>query len=115
MIDMHKFMPVHLSCRDEQYDVVVDPLAGVLEVSRVRGAVLAHVCANGPWGIRLPSTPAAFHAITAGTCWLRLDGSAPLQLMPGDVVLLPTGSAHDMVSDPTAPRAPTTASRRRSS
>src|SRR5437588_6681327 len=78
---------------------IVDPLAEVLDVSRVRGAVLAHVCANDPWGMRLSSTPAAaFHAITAGTCWLRLDGRPPLQLMPGDVVLLPTGSAHDMVS-----------------
>ncbi|MGZ6675065.1 MAG: cupin domain-containing protein, partial [Solirubrobacteraceae bacterium] len=79
----------------------MDPLTEVLDVSRVSGAVLAHVRANDPWGIRLSSTPgAAFHSITAGTCWLRLDGSAPLQLMPGDVVLLPTGSTHDMVSSP---------------
>jgi AraC-like DNA-binding protein len=79
----------------------VDPLAEVLDISRVRGAVLAHVCAGDPWGMRMsPSPGAAFHAITAGTCWLRLDGNAPLQLMPGDVVLLPIGSAHDMVSTP---------------
>lgn len=79
----------------------MDSLTEVLDVSRVRGAVLAHVCASDPWGIRLSSTQkAAFHAITAGTCWLRLTGSTPLQLMPGDVVLLPTGSAHDMVSSP---------------
>src|SRR3954462_14172274 len=95
------FMLVHLISRDARYVAVVDPLAEVLDIGRVRGAVLAHVCANDPWGIRLSSTPgAAFHAITAGTCWLRLDGNAPLQLMPGDVVLLPTGSAHDMVSTP---------------
>jgi AraC-like DNA-binding protein len=101
MTDSRNFMPVHLNRRDGRYAVVVDPLTEVLDVSRVSGAVLAHVCANNPWGIRLSSTPgAAFHAITAGTCWLRLDGSAPLQLMPGDVVLLPTGSTHDMVSSP---------------
>src|SRR5437763_5602219 len=101
MTDSPNFMPAHLNRRDERYDVVVDPLTEVLDVSRVRGAVLAHVCANDPWGIRLSSTPgAAFHAIAAGTCWLRLDGSAPLQLMPGDVVLLPTGTVHDMVSRP---------------
>ena len=94
-------MLVRLSCRDDRYDAAVDPLAEVLDIGRVRGAVLAHVCANDPWGIRLSSRPgAAFHAITAGTCWLRLDGSAPLQLMPGDVVLLPTGISHDMVSAP---------------
>src|SRR3954467_2168473 len=101
MTDPRNFMPIRLSCRDDRYDAAVDPLAEVLDVSRVRGAVLAHVRANDPWGIRLSSTPgAAFHAITAGTCWLRLDESAPLQLMPGDVVLLPTGTAHDMVSSP---------------
>src|SRR3954453_15767377 len=101
MTDSRNFMPVHLISRDELYDVVVDPLAEVLDVSRVRGAVLAHVCANDPWGIRLSSTPgAAFHAITAGTCWLRPDGNAPLQLMPGDVVLVPPGTVHDMVSKP---------------
>src|SRR5262249_37209993 len=101
MTDARKFMPIHLSGRDVLYDVVVDPLAEVLDVGRVRGAVLAHVCANDPWGMRLSSMPgAAFHAIAAGTCWLRLDGSPPLQLMPGDVVLLPTGRSHDMVSKP---------------
>jgi hypothetical protein len=101
MTDLRNFMLVRLSHGDAQYDTVVDPLAEVLDVSRVRGAVLAHVCASDPWGVRLSSTPgAAFHAITAGTCWLRLDGSAPLQLMPGDVVLLPTGGSHDMVSRP---------------
>ena len=56
----------------------MDPLAEVLEISRVRGAVLAHVVAHDPWGMRLSSTPgAAFHAIAAGTCWLRVDGQPP--------------------------------------
>src|SRR3954447_5802017 len=101
MTDHRNLMPIRLSHREDRYDAAVDPLAEVLDIGGVRGAVLAHVCAGDPWGIRLSSTPgAAFHAITAGTCWLRLAGSAPLQLMPGDVVLLPTGSAHDMVSTP---------------
>ena len=101
MTDPLNFMLVRLSVGDARYDAIVDPLAEVLDVSRVRGAVLAHVRAGDPWGMRLSSAPAAaFHAITAGTCWLRLDGSAPLHLMPGDVVLLPTGSPHDMVSRP---------------
>src|SRR3954453_15295182 len=101
MTDLPRVMPDRLKSRDARYHPVVDPLAEVLDVSHVRGAVLAHVCANDPWGIRLSSTPgAAFHAVTAGTCWLRLDGGAPLQLMPGDVVLLPTGTVHDMVSKP---------------
>src|SRR2546430_11862361 len=101
MTDLCNLMLVRLSDRDGRYDGVGAPLAEVLDVSRGRGAVLAHVCANDPWGMRLSPTPgAAFHAITAAACGRRRAGSPPLQLMPGDVVLLPTGSAHDMVSTP---------------
>jgi AraC-like DNA-binding protein len=85
----------------------VDPLADVLDVSRVGGALLAHVRAHAPWGIALDATPgAAFHAITAGTAWLRVGDEAPRQLMPGDVVLLPTGIAHELVGSATTPARP---------
>jgi AraC-like DNA-binding protein len=78
----------------------MDALADVIDVSRVRGALLAHVRAYGPWGIRLHATRgAAFHAVLAGACWLRVEDSAPRQLMPGDVVLLPTGIEHELVSE----------------
>jgi AraC-like DNA-binding protein len=79
----------------------VDPLADVMDVSRVRGALLANVRANAPWGLDLPQSPgASFHAVTAGTAWLRVDGAEPLQLMPGDLLLLPTGIAHLLSSAP---------------
>jgi AraC-like DNA-binding protein len=42
---------------------------------------------------------AAFHAITAGTAWLRVAGRPDARLMPGDVVLLPTGSEHALSSE----------------
>jgi len=80
----------------------VDPLTDVLDLSRVRGALMAHVRAGAPWGLELPESPgASFHAVTAGTAWLRLAGDEPLQLMPGDVVLLPSGTAHRISSTPT--------------
>jgi AraC-like DNA-binding protein len=79
----------------------VDPLAEVLDVSRVRGAVLANVRAHAPWGLALPqSTGASFHALTSGTAWLRAAGAEPLQLMPGDLLLLPTGIPHRLSSTP---------------
>jgi AraC-like DNA-binding protein len=82
----------------------MDPLADVLEVSRVRGAVTAQVAAHEPWGLSFAHSPsAAFHAVTAGDCWLAVDGSPPLRLMPGDVVLLPTGAAHTLASAPGGP------------
>jgi AraC-like DNA-binding protein len=83
----------------------MDPLGDVLEVSRVRGAVMAHVAAHEPWGLSFARSPSAsFHAVRAGDCWLGVDGSPLLRLMPGDVVLLPTGASHTLAS---APRGPT--------
>ena len=54
--------------------LAVDPLADVLDLGRVRGALLASVRACAPWGLELPeSNGAALHAVTAGTAWLRVD------------------------------------------
>ncbi len=79
----------------------MDPLADVMDVSRVRGAMLANVRACAPWGLALPqSSGASFHALTSGTAWVRVDGAAALQLMPGDLLLLPTGIAHRLSSTP---------------
>src|SRR5215468_8672826 len=53
----------------------MDPLADVLDLSRVRGALLGNVTASSPWGLDLPrSGGAAFHAFTSGTAWLQVDG-----------------------------------------
>jgi AraC-like DNA-binding protein len=81
----------------------VDPLGDVLDLSRVRGALMANVRAHSPWGLELPQSPgASFHAVTAGTAWLRVADAKPVQLMPGDLVLLPTGVTHRLSSDPRA-------------
>jgi AraC-like DNA-binding protein len=81
----------------------VDPLADVMDVSRVRGALLANVQARAPWGFEVPPTSGAvFHAVTSGTAWLRVDGEPALQLMPGDVVLFPTPVEHRLSATPTA-------------
>lgn len=79
----------------------MDALADVLDVSRISGTILAHVHAREPWGLELaPERGAAFHAVTAGSCWLQLDGAPSVRLMPGDVVLLPTGAPHRLLSAP---------------
>src|SRR5215813_1553151 len=80
---------------------LMDALSDVLDLSRVNGALMASARACVPWGLDLPRLPgAAFHAITSGTAWLRVGESEPLQLMPGDVVLLPAGAPHRLVSEP---------------
>jgi AraC-like DNA-binding protein len=79
----------------------MDALSDVLDLSRVSGALMASVRGRVPWGLDLPRIPgAAFHAITSGTAWLREGEREPLQLMPGDVVLLPAGAPHRLSSEP---------------
>jgi hypothetical protein len=68
------------------------PLDDVLDLLRVRGAVMANLRACGRWGISIPPTSrATLHAVTAGSCWVRVKGQPPIEQLPGDVVLLPTG------------------------
>lgn len=79
----------------------MDVLAEIMAVAGVRGTVAARVDAAEPWGLRLDRVPgAAFHALTSGTAWLRRPGQAPVQLLPGDVVLLATGAEHGLASHP---------------
>lgn len=81
----------------------MDLLSNVLAVSGVRGTVAARVEAGEAWGFWRPGiSGAAFHAVTAGVAWLGLPGQPLTKLMPGDVVLLPTGTEHSLSSDPDA-------------
>jgi AraC-like DNA-binding protein len=82
----------------------MDLLAEVLALSDVRGAVGARIEAGEDWGWWWSSaTPrASLHAVTAGTAWVGLPERAPLQLMPGDVILLPGGAEHALGSAPAA-------------
>jgi len=84
-----------------------DVLTDVMELLRVRGAVMATVRAHAPWGLRLPPHPgASFHAITAGSCWIRVGARAPRELLAGEVVLLPRGTSHTVASAPTGATQP---------
>ena len=77
----------------------MDALTAVLAVAGVRGTVAATLDAAEPWGLALNAVPgAAFHAVTDGLAWLRIPGRPDTRLMPGDVVLLPTGLAHILAS-----------------
>src|SRR5262245_44503618 len=91
---------VRASQTEKSTDTVadVDPLADVLDLTRVSGALMASVRAAHPWGLDLPQSPgASFHAVTSGHMWVRIESRAPLQLFPGDVLLLPTGIPHHLV------------------
>jgi AraC-like DNA-binding protein len=80
----------------------VDVLTDVLAAMRVGRPVAALTEAHAPWGLRFDHVMgAAFHVVLQGTCWLTaIDGSgfAPVELGPGDVVLLGIGTPHALVS-----------------
>lgn len=79
----------------------MDPLADVLDLSRVHGALTGNVRARAPWGLDIPAaTGASFHAVISGTAWLRIGRAEPLQLMPGDALLLRAGGRHKISSEP---------------
>src|SRR5215471_9994508 len=85
----------------------MDALTAVLAVAGVRGTVAATLDAAEPWGLALDAVPgAAFHAVTDGIAWLRIPGRPGVRLMPGDIVLLPTGAAHILASAPDADTVP---------
>jgi AraC-like DNA-binding protein len=77
-----------------------DPIADVLEIGRVRGALVASVWATASWGLTIPqSDGAALHAVVAGEAWVRVADRPPVRLLPGDVAVLPSGTAHRFSSD----------------
>jgi AraC-like DNA-binding protein len=81
----------------------MDLLADVLAVGGVRGALGARVEGAEPWALTWTGIPgAAFYALTTGSAWLMVPGHEPLRLLPGDVVLLPTGAGHTIGSTPGA-------------
>lgn len=78
----------------------MDPLTDILTRAGVRSTLGARIDAGSDWGWWAEqASDAAFHAVTAGTAWVSVAGAEPVELMPGDVVLLPHGTAHVLGSD----------------
>ncbi|OEV07377.1 AraC family transcriptional regulator [Streptomyces nanshensis] len=81
----------------------MDALTGLIDAQAVRGVLGARIAAGDDWGWWSAQGPgAAFHAVTSGTVWIAPEGSDPLQLLAGDVLLLPGGHAHALASGPEA-------------
>jgi AraC-like DNA-binding protein len=79
-----------------------DPVSEVLRAVRVRSTVYCRSEMGAPWGFGVTAhgNP-AFHVVTAGTCWLQVDGEpTQLPLTAGDLVILPSGRRHWLRDDP---------------
>jgi AraC-like DNA-binding protein len=79
-----------------------DPLGEALHHLRLSGALYCRSELTTPFAVAMPPLPGSlmFHIVTAGRCWLELEGHEALELRPGDLALVPHGGGHDLVSRP---------------
>ena len=79
----------------------MDALSEVLAVCRSEHAVTARFTLGAPWGLRSAGVSGALIRLARGApYWLQVQGQAPVQVQPGDFVMLPLGTAHTMRSAP---------------
>jgi AraC-like DNA-binding protein len=80
----------------------MDVLADVLAATHIGGTLFCRSELAAPWGMLFePASRAGLHIVARGSCWLRTRGrSEPLHLAQGDVVLLPHGAGHGLISAP---------------
>jgi AraC-like DNA-binding protein len=62
-------------------------------------AALCRTRASAPWGMRIAACDGVmFHYVVSGACWLRGPAIPTLCLAEGDLLLVPNGLDHDLVS-----------------
>ncbi len=85
-----------------------DPLGETLHLLRLTGTLYSRAELTAPWGVYLPPFEDCmmFHIITAGHCWLEVDGEEPRLLQQGSLALVPHGNGHTIrksLEDKTVP------------
>jgi AraC-like DNA-binding protein len=79
----------------------VDLLSDIIGVMRTGRPSANRLRVGSPWAYRFaPYDGAGFHIVVHGSGWLLTDDRDPVQLGPGDVVLLPAGHAHTLSESP---------------
>jgi AraC-like DNA-binding protein len=79
----------------------MDPLSEVLSLLKPRTYMAAEMEAGGAWSVRFPAHDGIkFNAVTAGECWLAVEGVAePVRVKAGDCFLLPRGRPFILTTD----------------
>ena len=85
-----------------------DPLGETLHLLRLTGTLYCRAELTAPWGVALPRFEGCmmFHIVTAGRCWLEVEGTEPILLQQGSLVLIPHGIGHCIRSGPKAEAEP---------
>ncbi len=90
--------------RNTKIPPFADPLGETLHLLRLTGTFYCRSELTAPWGVDLPAFDGCmmFHIITAGRCWLEIEGEESRLLQQGSLVLIPDGARHFIRSSPTA-------------
>jgi AraC-like DNA-binding protein len=89
----------------------MDALSEILRVVNLQGAVFFHARCTAPWLVRSPNASTLakalssnpghlvlYHFVAEGRCSVSFDGMQPIELVAGDVILIPHGDSHSMSS-----------------
>ena len=79
---------------------ITDPLGEALHLLRLNGTFYCRSELKAPWGVEMPPFEGRmlFHVVTAGKCWLEVEGEEPLLLQQGSLALVTQGQGHTIRS-----------------
>ncbi|MGE0224331.1 MAG: cupin domain-containing protein [Acetobacteraceae bacterium] len=90
---------------------MIDPLSDVLRSVRLTGGVFLEALFTAPWCVlaeitrddcrpflSAPGQVIAYHFVIEGTLVLGMDGSPPVEVQAGEIVLLPRNDPHTLAS-----------------
>ena len=74
----------------------LDILNDILDTLDLQGVFYFRTDFSAPWAVEVPdlAQAARFHLVVPGTCHARFASGAEVDLMPGDLVLIPRGRGH---------------------
>jgi AraC family transcriptional regulator, activator of mtrCDE len=78
-----------------------DVLSDILDTVALKAALYFRTDYHAPFGVAVPSFErvARFHLVVQGECFIRLENDITVRLLPGDLVLVPNGSPHVILSE----------------
>lgn len=79
---------------------MTDVLSDILDTVALKAALYFRTEYHPPFGVAVPSfqRAARFHLVVQGTCRVSLEDDRAVDLLPGDLVLVPNGAAHLLAS-----------------
>jgi AraC-like DNA-binding protein len=68
----------------------------------MNGAFYCRTEMTAPWGMAMPAMPGHlwFHVVTSGACWLSAGDGPPKMMSANELVLVPHGQGHALLSEP---------------